>query len=117
MKSVFAGRAPGAIQNFDEPVVRELVLEALQRGEWVSTSMLHGSCYGKVSRIVLHNVLKDMLRLREIKMRVITPGRVGGRPRTEFKKIVSADLAHFESAAGTAISQCQTLLDCNKLVP
>lgn len=87
MKSVFTGAAPGTRLILTPPIVREIILEALMKDEWMSTSMIHKACYGDARRAVLHNVLKEMLESREIQMRVISPGSAGGRPRTEFKRI------------------------------
>ena len=61
---------------------RGRIRAAFASGTWISTKEIYDATKRKVKREVVHEILKEMLSAREIKMRLIT--NTGGRERTEF---------------------------------
>ena len=76
--------APHDSARYEDPgQVREMIIHALMRTEWASTSEMYGATKNRVKRELLHAVLKAMLKSKEIRMRTIPV--VSARDRTEFK--------------------------------
>lgn len=84
MTHVFASHPIGWRPAEKPHLVRAKVLNALSHGGWVSTGELYDATLRKVRRTVMHQVLKDLLADRTIRMRVL---RTDGRDRTEFRLV------------------------------
>ena len=88
MKSVFDTQSRGGGRFKDAKSVRDAVLTALDKKEWVSTAEMYAACQQHVRRDVLHDVLKQLLADREIRMRVmprLESVKIGSG-KTEFKR-------------------------------
>lgn len=86
MKTVFERNYPARTR--DPIVVAERVFKYLEKtNDWVSTGELYKILHREVRRDVLHPALKELLKTKRIKMRLITPDVQGGCPRTDFKVI------------------------------
>lgn len=88
MKSVFDMRPVGKNRFTDELHVRNIILMALDKTEWVSTSDLYVACQSRVKRKVLHEALKSLLFEKVIRMRVVNRAKsvMPGSSKTEFKR-------------------------------
>lgn len=83
MTGVFTSNPHGTNPYECPEKVRQMILgsKAIQQG-WVSTSDLYSVTQNRVKRDLLHTVLKDMLKTRKLKMRIMKVP--GARDRTEF---------------------------------
>lgn len=83
MTHVFASN-PSGTNPFECPEkVKAMLVKALQKTEWASTTDLYLATHKRVKRVLLHGVLMQMLEARELRMRSMPVH--GARDRTEFR--------------------------------